>query len=325
MKINIPKDVKLIIDKIYENGYEAFIVGGCVRDSLLDRIPNDYDITTNATPNEIINIFKEYKVIDNGIKHGTVGIIIDAEIYEITTYRIEKEYEDNRRPKAVEFTSSIEEDLRRRDFTINSIAYNDRLGIIDKFNGIEDLKNRIIKTVGNPDERFIEDGLRMMRAIRFSSQLNFKIEKNTLKSIYKNVDIIKNISLERISDEFTKSLLSNHPENIELLYKTKIFEKLNIHNYLNSCSVDKNNMTILRECACTLEERLLMLEYLVIYRKLKNIEEHEKNKYYKDNMLNKSVVNKLKYPKKLTNNCNILIEYMILEVDNLEKIKIKRI
>ncbi|MGL5692764.1 MAG: CCA tRNA nucleotidyltransferase, partial [Peptostreptococcaceae bacterium] len=162
MEIYLPQDVKFIIDKIYERGYEAFIVGGCVRDSILGITPNDYDITTNARPEEVINIFKKFKIIENGIKHGTVGVIIDKEVYEITTYRIEGEYEDNRRPKDVIFTKNIEDDLKRRDFTINAIAYNDKLGIVDKFEGIKDIKNKIVKTVGNPDERFNEDGLRLV-------------------------------------------------------------------------------------------------------------------------------------------------------------------
>ena len=171
MKIIMPRSVEFIIDKIYEYGFEAFIVGGCVRDKILGNEPNDYDITTSAKPNDILNIFKEFKVIDNGIKHGTVGIIIDNEVYEITTYRIEGEYENNRKPKEVEFTLDLIEDLKRRDFTINAMAYNYKCGLIDKFNGLEDLQNKLIKTVGNADERFTEDALRIMRAIRFSCKL----------------------------------------------------------------------------------------------------------------------------------------------------------
>ncbi|MBQ6632330.1 MAG: polynucleotide adenylyltransferase, partial [Romboutsia sp.] len=147
MEIFMPKEVKFLIDKIYENGYEAFMVGGCVRDSILNMTPNDYDITTNAKPSNIIHIFKEYKILDTGIKHGTVSIILNDNIYEITTYRIEGEYENNRRPKNVEFTSNLEDDLRRRDFTINAIAYNEKFGIVDIFNGIKDIQDEIIKTV----------------------------------------------------------------------------------------------------------------------------------------------------------------------------------
>lgn len=324
MNIYIPEKVKFIIDKIYLSGYEAFIVGGCVRDILLGRIPNDYDITTSATPNQIIDIFKEYKIIDNGIKHGTVGIIIDTDIYEITTYRLETEYENNRRPKKVEFTLNIEQDLKRRDFTINAIAYNYELGVIDKFDGIKDLREKTIKTVGNPDERFNEDGLRMMRAIRFSSQLNFNIEERTLKSIYKNVNIINSISLERITEEFTKILLSKNPEKVELLYTTKIFERLNIYDYLTCNKIE--DIYILKECTYSLEERLLMLEYIIVNNKIGNVEnEYDKIKFYKSYMQNKSVINNLKYPKKLINKCNLLIEHMILDLDNLDKIKLKKL
>lgn len=324
MNIYIPEKVKFIIDKIYLSGYEAFIVGGCVRDILLGRIPNDYDITTSATPNQIIDIFKEYKIIDNGIKHGTVGIIIDTDIYEITTYRLETEYENNRRPKKVEFTLNIEQDLKRRDFTINAIAYNYELGVIDKFDGIKDLREKTIKTVGNPDERFNEDGLRMMRAIRFSSQLNFNIEERTLKSIYKNVNIINSISLERITEEFTKILLSKNPEKVELLYTTKIFERLNIYDYLTCNKIE--DIYILKECTYSLEERLLMLEYIIVNNKIGNVEnEYDKIKFYKSYMQNKSVINNLKYPKKIINKCNLLIEHMILDLDNLDKIKLKKL
>ena len=228
MKIKLPKNVQFIIDQIYKSGYEAFIVGGCVRDSILGLNPNDYDVTTSAPPSEILNIFKNFKLIDNGIKHGTVGVIIDKEVYEITTYRLEGEYENNRRPKSVSFTSNLVEDLKRRDFTINAIAYNDKMGIIDKFDGMTDIKNKIVKTVGEPDKRFNEDGLRLIRAIRFSSKLNFKIESNTLHSIYKNANIIKNISRERITDEFSKILMGNNPQDIIILYKTGILKSIGV-------------------------------------------------------------------------------------------------
>lgn len=207
MYINLPKSVKFIIEKIKEHGEEAYIVGGCVRDSILGILPNDYDITTSAKPNKIIDIFKGYKIIENGIKHGTVGILIEDEVYEITTYRVEGEYEDNRRPKNVEFTSKLVDDLKRRDFTINAMAYNEEDKLIDYFDGVKDLHDKKIRTVGNPDERFIEDGLRIIRAIRFSSKLGFDIEKETFESIKRNSSILKNISRERVSDEIKKLYL----------------------------------------------------------------------------------------------------------------------
>ena len=235
MKMDLPPKVKYIIDKIYENNYEAYIVGGCVRDAILGFEPNDYDITTSATPKVIKDIFRDFKCIDIGIEHGTVSVVIDDDIYEITTYRIEGEYKDHRRPENVDFTSKLEEDLKRRDFTINAMAYNEKEGLIDLFGGNIDIENKIIKTVGNPYNRFNEDGLRMIRSIRFSSKLNFKIEYNTLLAIYDNAQIIKNISLERITDEFNKIILSNKPENVIYLFKTKLL------NYLNISSEEDEN------------------------------------------------------------------------------------
>lgn len=326
MEIFIPKDVSFLIDSIYENGYEAFMVGGCVRDSVLNLIPNDYDITTNAKPKEIINIFKDYKIIDTGIKHGTVSIILNNNIYEITTYRIEGEYENNRRPKTVEFTSRIEEDLRRRDFTINAMAYNKQFGIIDKFNGLEDLQNRIIKTVGNPDERFEEDGLRMIRAIRFSSKLGFNIDENTLNSIYKNSYIIKNISIERINEEFTKILLSDNPQNIILLYKTNVFKYLGIHCNLNRDYYKEleKYINILRYCDNNLLDKLIILDYLISNEILKCIDKYEKYKYYCENIKKLNIINNLRYSNKVINYCNDIMEYMIKDIDKIDKIVIKR-
>lgn len=326
MEIFIPKEVSFLIDTIYENGYEAFMVGGCVRDNILNLIPNDYDITTNAKPKEIINIFKNYKIIDTGIKHGTVSIILNNNTYEITTYRIEGEYENNRRPKTVEFTSNIEEDLRRRDFTINAMAYNKQFGIIDKFNGLEDLQNRIIKTVGNPDERFKEDGLRMIRAIRFSSKLGFNIDENTLNGIYKNSYIIKNISTERINDEFTKILLSDNPQNIILLYKTNIFKYLGIHCNLNRDYYKEleKYINILSYCDNNLLDKLIILDYLISNEILKCIDKCEKYKYYCENIKKVNIINNLRYSNKVINYCNDIMEYMIKDIDKIDKIVIKR-
>ncbi len=326
MEIFMPKEVKFLIDKIYENGYEAFMVGGCVRDSILNMTPNDYDITTNAKPSNIIHIFKEYKILDTGIKHGTVSIILNDNIYEITTYRIEGEYENNRRPKNVEFTSDLEDDLRRRDFTINAIAYNEKFGIVDIFNGIKDIQDEIIKTVGNPDERFEEDGLRMIRAIRFSSKLGFNIDKNTLSSIYKNSYIIKKISLERINDEFTKTLTSNNPQNIILLYKTKIFENLGIYCKLNGYEYNEleRKLNVLKYCENNLLDRLIMLEYIISKQILKNIDSSKRYSYYYEKIKKENIINNLRYSNKVTNYCNDVMEYMLYDIDKVDKVTIKR-
>lgn len=209
MNINIPRNVKYIIDKFYESNYEAYMVGGCVRDCILGLSPKDYDITTSAKPNITENLFP--KTIPTGIEHGTVTVVIEKENFEVTTYRTEGDYLDNRRPESVHFVSNIKEDLSRRDFTINAFAYNDKSGLVDYFDGLSDLNNKIIKAVGDPNIRFQEDALRMLRAIRFSSQLDFSIEENTLNAIKANCNLIKNISVERIRDELCKMLISNNP------------------------------------------------------------------------------------------------------------------
>jgi tRNA nucleotidyltransferase (CCA-adding enzyme) len=221
VRIDIPEDVKFIIDTLINSGYEAYIVGGCVRDSILQKYPKDWDITTKANPEEVMKLFD--KVVLTGLKHGTVTVMINNEGYEVTTYRTDGEYEDNRHPKEVKFVSSLKEDLARRDFTINAMAYSEKDGLVDYFGGIQDLNNKIIKTVGEPKKRFNEDALRMLRAIRFSAQLNFKIDENVLYMIKELKYNIKNISKERIREEFNKIVISN-PRKIEILKECGILE-----------------------------------------------------------------------------------------------------
>jgi tRNA nucleotidyltransferase (CCA-adding enzyme) len=221
MNINIPKEVEAALNILHEKGFEAYIVGGCVRDSILGLFPSDWDITTSAKPEEIIRCLSGYRTIETGIKHGTVVVIIDKMQIEITTYRIDGEYSDNRRPDNVLFTDSIEFDLNRRDFTINALAYN-KNEIIDLFGGIDDINNKIIKCVGDPDERFNEDGLRILRALRFASVLNFGIEKNTSESINKNKNLLDNISKERINTELNKLLTGSNFPRILMDYRNVI-------------------------------------------------------------------------------------------------------
>lgn len=214
MKIVLPKNVKKIIDILNKNNFEAFIVGGCVRDSIIGLIPHDWDICTNAKPEEIKKCFEFFNTFDSGIKHGTISIVIDGEVYEVTTYRIDGTYSDNRRPDSVTFTSDIAKDLARRDFTINAMAYNEKSGLIDPYGGRNDLSDNIIRCVGNPDFRFNEDALRIIRALRFASVYDFVIENETSKSVCKNADLLKNIAVERISVEFNKLLCGNGAEEI---------------------------------------------------------------------------------------------------------------
>ena len=222
MKIVLPKNVKLIIDILNKNNFEAFIVGGCVRDSIIGLTPHDWDICTNAKPEEIKKCFANFNTFDTGIKHGTISIVIDGEVYEVTTYRIDGTYSDNRRPDSVTFTSDIAKDLARRDFTINAMAYNEQCGLIDPYCGRNDLSDKIIRCVGNPDFRFNEDALRIIRALRFASVYDFVIENETSKSICKNADLLKNIAVERISVEFNKLLCGNGAEEILNNYRDVI-------------------------------------------------------------------------------------------------------
>lgn len=222
MNIVLPKNVKLIIDILNKNNFEAFIVGGCVRDSIIGLTPHDWDICTNAKPEEIKKSFEFFNTFDSGIKHGTISIVIDGEVYEVTTYRIDGTYSDNRRPDSVTFTSDIAKDLARRDFTINAMAYNEQCGLIDPYSGRNDLLDKIIRCVGNPDFRFNEDALRIIRALRFASVYDFEIENETSKSICKNADLLKNIAVERISVEFNKLLCGNGAEEILNNYRDVI-------------------------------------------------------------------------------------------------------
>lgn len=218
MQIQIPPQVARIIEKLNQNGFEAYAVGGCVRDTLLGREPEDWDITTSARPEQVKSLFR--RTIDTGIQHGTVTVMIERTGYEITTYRIDGEYEDGRHPKQVEFTSNLLEDLRRRDFTINAMAYSHTSGVVDAFGGMEDLERHVIRCVGDAMERFTEDALRILRAVRFSAQLDFEIEAGTMGAIPAIAPNLAKVSRERIQAELTKLLCSAHPERIRKVYET---------------------------------------------------------------------------------------------------------
>ncbi len=216
MKITLPRKVMMIINNLQLHGYEAYAVGGCVRDSILARRPEDWDITTSARPEEIKKLFR--RTVDTGIEHGTVTVLIGKDAYEVTTYRIDGAYEDSRHPKQVQFTSRLEEDLRRRDFTINAMAYNDDVRLVDVFGGMKDLNHHLIRCVGDPKERFSEDALRILRAVRFSAQLDFPIEEETAQAVRELAPTLERISEERIQTELVKLLVSPHPERIQDAY-----------------------------------------------------------------------------------------------------------
>lgn len=219
-RIKLPEKVKLIIQRITDAGFEAYAVGGCIRDSLLMRTPDDWDITTSATPFQIKALFSH--TVDTGIRHGTVTVLTGGEGFEVTTYRIDGEYEDNRHPSEVIFTPSLEEDLKRRDFTINAMAYNEKDGLVDLFDGINDIQRGLIRCVGDPARRFSEDALRIMRAVRFSAQLGYQIDEPTREAIRRLAPNLKHISAERIQTELVKLVMSPHPEYLKTAYELGI-------------------------------------------------------------------------------------------------------
>lgn len=297
--INIPTKVETIIECLELNGYEAYIVGGCVRDSLLGKIPNDWDITTNATPNEIINIFE--KTIPTGIKHGTVTVLVDNILFEVTTYRIDGEYSDGRHPDSVKFTESINKDLSRRDFTINAMAYNPQKGVVDIFDGCKDLDKKLIRCVGNPSIRFEEDALRMLRAIRFSAQLNFTIEETTINSIKEKSPLIKEVSIERIQSEINKILLFDSSK-LYLLKKVRLLEYIipEICDDLSEILIFTNNI-----------ESNLHLKLTMLFRNMSLDSTHY-------------VLRRLRYDNKTINRVLILSKYRDYNIE-LDRISIKRI
>ena len=226
MKMDMPKNVDTAIGLLQSAGFEAYAVGGCVRDTLLGKTPNDWDITSSASPEEIKAVFADFHCIDTGIKHGTVTVIADGEPLEITTFRLDGEYEDNRHPKSVTFTSVLGEDLGRRDFTVNAMAYSRKTGTVDLFGGRDDLKNGIIRCVGDPDRRFNEDALRILRALRFASTLDFEIEPLTAQSLINNRALLGNISEERIAKELIKLVCGKGARRILTDFAPVLFENL---------------------------------------------------------------------------------------------------
>jgi len=321
--IFMPEAVEFAIKKLNSNGFDAYVVGGCVRDSILGIDPSDWDITTSALPHNIINCFKGYKVIETGLKHGTVTVIISSMLIEITSFRIDGEYKDNRRPDAVQFTSEIAYDLQRRDLTINALAYNNTNGIVDLYEGIKDIEYKLIKCVGEPDKRFNEDGLRILRALRFASVLNFEIELNTAISIHKNKDLLTNISSERIAVEFNKLITGINFNNILIEYKDVITvfipEITNIYNWENTLSLMSNVSNVLN------------LKLAVMFHDIGKLDNLNNNEYIKDDTyiakrssdMASNILQNLKYDKEMTNVIKKLVLYYDAEIQPTSK-NIKR-
>lgn len=235
MNLYLPQKVNSAIKLLKDNGFEAYAVGGCVRDMVMGITPHDFDITTSALPEETKSVFDGYRIIETGIKHGTVTVIIDGEPLEITTYRIDGDYIDNRHPESVNFSRNLKDDLSRRDFTMNTLCFNEQDGLVDLFGGIEDINSNVIRCVGEPDKRFNEDALRIMRAIRFASVLGFSIDEKTAKSVLKNKDLLNNIAVERIREEFTKLVCGNKAMEIINEYHEVIEVFIPELSYLFGC------------------------------------------------------------------------------------------
>lgn len=270
-RINLPKAVEFIIGKLDEYNYETFVVGGCVRDSIMGIVPKDWDICTSAMPDEIMQVFSDYEIIPTGIKHGTITLIVDNTNFEITTYRTDGKYSDNRHPDNVTYVSNLKSDLSRRDFTVNAMAYNHTKGLIDYFGGQDDIKNKIIRCVGDPDKRFTEDALRIMRAVRFAVRFGFHIEFETLLSATRNMELLNNISRERISSEITQiiSKLNKNSDSQVVSFITPMLGVITGHSIdsmINYVAIASVNLP-LRLAICfncdndTLEEVLTDLKF----------------------------------------------------------------
>lgn len=251
LHISMPTDVSHIIKVLEDNGHEAYAVGGCVRDAIMGRIPHDWDITTSAKPSQVKALFR--RTIDTGIQHGTVTIMMGSTGYEVTTYRIDGNYSDGRHPEQVTFTKNLVEDLKRRDFTINAMAYNDRAGVVDEFDGTGDLEHKIIRCVGVATERFTEDALRILRAIRFSAQLDFIIAGDTADAIKALATNLKKISRERIQTELDKLITSNHPDRIKLVQAYGLAQYIFDNAKVISNSFSDNSPTIFQNISDVME------------------------------------------------------------------------
>ena len=273
--MKLPSYVQTAINLLESSGYSCYVVGGAVRDYLLGKTPNDFDLSTSATPEEMKRVFKDFFTIDTGLKHGTISVMIDHKLVEITTYRYEDDYADFRRPNAVHFIKTIEEDLARRDFTINSIAYNN--DFVDINDGKKDLENGVIRAIGNPKKRFMEDPLRILRGLRFASTLNFKIEEETKNEILNNFYLIDKVAKERINSEFSKLLLGDNASTIIKDYKEYI------QNYVLNTIIEELSILALSILEKDIEIRLASL--------LSNLETEVAN----------NVLIDLKYPKKIIN------------------------
>lgn len=336
IKINMPDKVAEILDTLHKAGYEAYIVGGCVRDSILGRAPEDWDITTSALPLEVKKLFR--RTIDTGIKHGTVTIMDGKEGFEVTTYRLDGVYEDHRHPKEVTFTRSLIEDLKRRDFTINAMAYNDKEGLIDEFDGLKDLEEKIIRCVGEPAKRFEEDALRILRAVRFSGQLGYVIDDATQKAANSLAETLSKISAERIQTEFIKMMISPHPEVMRDAYElgiTKVFlpefdecmecPQNTVHHSYN---VGEHMIRSAMEVPCDKVLRITMILHDIGKPRCRTTDErgdHFKNHAIEGAKMTRGILRRLKFDNATTDRvCNLVKYHDILMTDKLNDRNVRK-
>lgn len=336
LNIQIPINAQIILEKLNEAGFEAFIVGGCVRDSILGKTPDDWDITTSAKPKDVKTLFR--RTIDTGIQHGTVTVMMDKEGYEITTYRIDGEYLDGRHPESVEFTSNLIEDLKRRDFTINAMAYNPICGVVDEFGGIYDLEHRIVRCVGEAEERFTEDALRILRAVRFSAQLGFVIEVATKDAILRLASNLQKISKERIRVELDKLLISKEPQRIgeccelgiskyimpwlDTLFETT--QKTPYHMY----NVGEHTMVALQHIEADSVLRWTMLLHDVAKPETKTVDQNGIEHFYGHAELGeqkaKSILKDLRFDNKTISVVTKLIKYHDYHRETYKKVSVRK-
>jgi len=334
LKINIPEEPNWILSKLIDNGYDAYVVGGCVRDSILGNIPKDWDICTNAKPLEVKGLFAENKIVDTGLKHGTVTLVLGDGNYEVTTYRIDGEYSDGRRPNDVLFTDDLKEDLSRRDFTINAMAYNDIDGLVDYFGGESDLQNWLLRCVGLPNDRFNEDALRMLRAMRFSSTLGLVIEEETSKSIHDNFELLSKISLERISSELNKlicglscsTVLREYQDVISFIIpEIKPMIGFNQHNPYHIYDVWEHTLAAILVSPQDLEIRLAILFHDIgkpkSYSCPTGIGHFYKHHLYSEEIA-KDVLRRMKYDNKTIDNvCKLVYNHSVPMVNTRRSVK----
>lgn len=337
MDIKLPRGVTSIIRELNNRGHEAYVVGGSIRDVLIGLVPKDYDITTSATPEEVMKVFK--KTIPTGIKHGTVEVVMGDGAYDVTTYRSEGDYINKRYPANVIFIDNLVEDLRRRDITINAMAYNTEKGIIDPFNGIEDIKGRIIKAVGNPIERFKEDALRILRAVRLATTLDFNIEENTLQAIVETMDGLRFISVERIREELDNILMSDNPSRgISMLFHlglvkyvlpelmpTAIFNQFNHHH---DKDVLNHTLEVLGNTPKNLVIRLAALLHDSGKPATFTVDENGTGHFYGHEKISAEIAKKtllrLKYDNKTVNTVSKLISLHMVNLDTKSEMKLKK-